>query len=169
MDRFKTRRGAMPDELAQSALISGSTASALSTIASAVCGKRDCDNFVAPTNATSHWIWGERAARSKGLSVRYTLVGYLIHHLASIFWAVLFERWSALARNESAARNLLRALSVAALARLVDYTVTPKRLTPGFEKRLTKRSLAVIYTAFGIGLASGRTIQVYRKPDRRDR
>jgi hypothetical protein len=169
MDRFNTRRGDTPEELAQRALISGSTASVLSTIASAFCGKRDCDNFVAPTNATSHWIWGERAAHSKGLSVRYTLVGYLIHHLASIFWAVLFERWSALAPTKSASRTLLRALSVAALACLVDYTITPKRLTPGFEKRLKKRSLAVIYTVFGIGLVCGRMGQEHRKGSQRGR
>jgi hypothetical protein len=160
MNRFPTRRSrrVAPRDALRNALISGSTASALSTIASAVRGKRDCDNYFAPTNATSHWIWGERAARRRGLSVRYTLVGFLIHHLASIFWAMLFERWSAAAPKKSFSNHLLRGFTVAGLACLVDYTVTPKRLTPGFEKPLRKRSLAVIYAAFGVGLASGRIL-----------
>jgi hypothetical protein len=44
-------------------------------------------------------------------------------------------------------------VAVATLAAAVDYTITPKRLTPGFEKRLPIPSLAVVYAAFGVGLA----------------
>jgi hypothetical protein len=43
---------------------------------------------------------------------------------------------------------------VAGLACLVDYTITPPRFTPGFEKRLSKPALAAVYAAFGAGLAA---------------
>jgi hypothetical protein len=43
---------------------------------------------------------------------------------------------------------------VATLACVVDCTVTPPRLTPGYEKRLSRRSLALVYLAFGAGLAA---------------
>jgi hypothetical protein len=43
--------------------------------------------------------------------------------------------------------------AVATLAATVDYTITPKRLTPGFEARLPVPSLVAVYAAFAIGLA----------------
>jgi hypothetical protein len=44
------------------------------------------------------------------------------------------------------------AATVAAVACAVDMRCTPERLTPGFERRLSKQSLLVVYAAFGIGL-----------------
>jgi hypothetical protein len=37
----------------------------------------------------------------------------------------------------------------------VDFQLTPERLTPGFEHRLSHRSLAAVYGAFAVGLAVG--------------
>jgi hypothetical protein len=48
-------------------------------------------------------------------------------------------------------------VAVAAAAYVVDYYVVPKRLTPGFEKRLSGRSLFWIYSALAAGLAAGWT------------
>lgn len=42
---------------------------------------------------------------------------------------------------------------VSALACFVDLRCTPRRLTPGFERRLGPSSLWVVYVAFGVGLA----------------
>ncbi len=36
-----------------------------------------------------------------------------------------------------------------------DYQLTPRRFQPGYEAHLSKPSLAVVYGAFGVGLALG--------------
>src|SRR5690606_33837503 len=87
-------------------------------------------------------------------SLRYSLAGYVIHHLASIFWALFYERL-AHHRHARPARGeaLAGAAAVAALACFVDLRCTPERLTPGFERHLSTKSLVGVYVAFGVGLA----------------
>lgn len=132
--------------------ISGSIASFLSTVMLAACGKQETDSAAAPTNAISHWIWGERAAHHNELDKHHTLPGYLIHHGASTLWAVVYEKWFG---SHAEANELVRAATgaatVAALACFVDYNLTPKRLRPGYEKRLSKPSLFLVYAATGAG------------------
>lgn len=137
-------------------MVSGAAASLLSTVALAALGKAGTGSMSAPTNAVSHWIWGEKAARRDRASMRYTLTGYLIHHASATFWAVLFERFCGdrLDRKEPAA-TLAAATATSAFACFADYQLTPRRLRPGYEKRLSKPSLAVVYGAFGLGLAAG--------------
>jgi hypothetical protein len=148
MENWKTslRRG----------LVSGTTSSLLSTVALAALGKGEAGSMFAPTNAISHWIWGDKAARRDRPSLRYTLSGYLIHHASATFWAVLFERFMGdkLDRT-SIAQTLQAATAASAVACFTDYQLTPKRLHPGYEKRLSRPSLAVVYGAFGLGLAAG--------------
>jgi hypothetical protein len=137
-------------------LLSGAAASALSTVALAALGKADAGSPFAPTNAISHWIWGEKAARRDLPSMRYTALGYLIHHLSATFWAVLFERFMGEKLDRLArAPTLAAATATSAIACFVDYKLTPQRLQPGYEKRLSKPSLAVVYGAFALGLAAG--------------
>lgn len=136
------------------AWLSGSAASALSTAVLAQCGRRETGRHAAPTNATSHWIWGDRATVQDRASLRYTATGYAIHHLASVFWATFFERWfgDACDRRELP-RAAVGSAGVAALACFVDFRLTPHRLTPGYEKRLSRTSLFAVYSAFAVGLA----------------
>ena len=136
------------------ALLSGSAASALSTVVLAVRGRSDTGRPAAPTNATSHWIWGERATREDRPSLRHTALGYVIHHAASVFWAMFYERWfgrACVARDVPTV--LAGSAGVAALAAFVDFRLTPERLTPGYEKRLSRSSLVAVYGAFAAGLA----------------
>jgi hypothetical protein len=37
----------------------------------------------------------------------------------------------------------------------VDYRLTPRRLMPGYERRLSQPSLLAVYAAFAAGLALG--------------
>jgi hypothetical protein len=86
--------------------------------------------------------------------MRYSAAGYLIHHAASVFWAVAYEAvLLARAPKPIRAEIAASAAAVAALACVVDLRCTPERLTPGFERRLENNSLAAVYTAFAIGLA----------------
>ena len=135
------------------AAISGTVAAVLSTLTLAILGRRESGSAVAPINAVSHWYWGRRAARQDGATLKYTLPGYLTHHAASIFWAVLFERLFARPAQRDPATALARGVTVAAIAAAVDYTITPRRLTPGYEARLSVPSLVAVYAAFGVGLA----------------
>jgi hypothetical protein len=41
---------------------------------------------------------------------------------------------------------------------VTDYYLVPKRLTPGFEKRLSGKSLATVYALLAIGLAASELI-----------
>lgn len=140
--------------IAARAIMSGSTASVLSTLTLAGCGARDCHSAFAPVNAISHWLWRDTALRQQRPSLRYTFTGYVIHHSMSIFWALAYEALLHKRRRDSPSWHPCAAgLGVAATACLVDLKATPRRLTPGFERRLSGRSLAVVYAAFGIGLA----------------
>jgi hypothetical protein len=44
---------------------------------------------------------------------------------------------------------------VAAIAAAVDYGLVPKRLTPGWESVLSKRSILATYGVLALGLAAG--------------
>jgi hypothetical protein len=138
---------------------SGGAASLLSIAALARRGRVEVGSPYAPLNAPSHWLFGERALRKNEPSLRYTATGVLTHHLSALFWAVLYERMlahrDAGAAAPSVRRQLRDAALVTATAAVVDLAVVPKRLTPGFERRLSRRSLALVYAAFGLGLAAG--------------
>lgn len=137
-------------------LVSGATASVLSTAALALCGRRETGSAFAPTNAISHWLWGEQAKRKDAPHPYYTIPGYLIHHASSTFWAVLYERCAGrMLDRRSPALTLETAAAASAVACFVDYQLTPSRLQPGYEARLSKASLLAVYAAFGLGLALG--------------
>ncbi len=133
------------------ALWSGSWASMLSAAALALCGKIERNSAAAPLNGPSQWLWGEAAARRRRLSVRETLAGYLVHHAVSIGWATLHEKYAA-RRGRSLGRDALAVAITAGTACFMDYAVARGRLRPGFEKHLSKRSIALAYGAFALGL-----------------
>ena len=134
-------------------VLSGTCASILSTLALAARGRGESGSALAPINAVSHWYWGDRALRVDRPSFKYTVPGYLTHHATSIFWAVLFEKTFGGALRGRPARTAAASAATAAVACFVDYQLTPKRLTPGFEHRLSKASLFLVYATFAVGLA----------------
>ena len=140
--------------LARRALLSGSAASIVSTALLIARGKRELDAPAAPMNGPSQWVWGLHAPYRDKPSIRHTVVGFGIHHLASIFWAGFYEY--AIARRD--ARDPVEVAKVAAgataAAAFVDYCLTPERLTPGFQKRLSAPSLVIVYAGFAAGLAA---------------
>jgi hypothetical protein len=54
------------------------------------------------------------------------------------------------------------ACAISAVAAVVDLKLVPKRLTPGFEARLSNRSLALVYAGFATGLALGGMLALKR-------
>lgn len=138
------------------ALLAGTCASILSAIALAVAGRREAASAAAPINAVSHWYWDREALHRQGFDVSHTVLGYATHHAASLFWAALL---SAFLRSRptmhTAPRTVAACFATSAIACLVDFQLTPQRLTPGFEHRLSRKSLAITYLLFGVGLALG--------------
>lgn len=135
------------------AIVTGTSASVLSAAALAACGRATNGTAAGPLNGPSQWVWGENAAHRRRATLRHTAVGYVIHHLMSVFWATLHERTAP--RGAAPAERLLTSAATAAVAWFVDYHLTPRRLQPGFEKQLSGKSLFVVYMAFALGLAAG--------------
>lgn len=145
------------------ALASGTVSGIATSAVAALAGKRETASYAAPINATSHILWGDDAARHDGASFKYTVTGFLLNHLAAVMWAAVHEKWVAPTVSRwSATRPKLAPLAttmsgaaVAAGAYVTDYYLVPKRFTPGYEKRLSGQSLALIYGALALGLTVG--------------
>lgn len=137
-------------------LFTGSIASVASAAALAWAGRRENGHAAAPVNAVSHWVWHPQALDEDRPSLRHTATGYLIHHGASVFWGTLHAAaWGMHPGNKRARPAVAGAIAASAVACLVDMKFTPRRLTPGFEHRLSKKSLALTYGSFAAGLALG--------------
>jgi len=138
------------------ALVSGATSSLLSTVALAIAGKKETGSALAPTNAVSHYVHGDKAGRKGGASLRYTATGYLIHHASSTFWSLAFEKVAGRHLDRTTPLGLLTAsAATSAFAAFADYKLTPKRFQPGYEKHLSQKSLAGVYACMALGLALG--------------
>ena len=136
------------------ALISGATASLLSTAAMALTGAVEHRAPAGPLNGPSQWIFGRRAARHRSFNLGYTIVGLLIHHATATGWALLHQRvFGRHQRPRTTAATVRNAALTAAVANFVDYRLTPRRLQPGFDAQLSRKSMAAIYAAFALGLA----------------
>ncbi len=57
----------------------------------------------------------------------------------------------------------VKAVMITATAYVVDFNVIPKRLAPGFERRLSRRSLLMVYVAFALGLVTVALVDRYGK------
>ena len=151
------------NEAFREGLVSGSIASLLSAAYLALAGGRRSVP-AAPMNAVSHWIFGSPSLREEDPSVTYTATGYLIHHLASIFWGVLHAKaWGADARAKKPLPAIAGAAAAAGVASFVDYQMTPRRFTPGFEHRLGRPEMLQVYTCFAVGLAIGSLLMKKKK------
>jgi hypothetical protein len=142
--RESLRDGLWPGNLA--GLVSGAVLAA--------CGQAELRKPLAPLNAPSHWLWSDRALRQDGRSWRYTAMGMLIHQASAVMWGVLYERFAARPRPTATLELRDAALATAAAA-TVDFVLTPKRFTPGFERRLSVTSLVLVYAGFAAGVAIG--------------
>ncbi len=133
------------------AVIAGTVAGIATTAAAATAARRQGAPAVAPVNAVSHVVWGDEAGHQDGLSARYTGTGFATNHAACVFWAGVYE---AIRRRVGAGvpGAVASGPAVAALAYVVDYHLVPKRLTPGYELRLSPAGLSVIYTALALSL-----------------
>lgn len=149
------------------ALVAGGFASLFSTLALVKAGARRA-GALAPVNAVSHWYWGDKAFHRPQADLRHTLLGYLTHHGASVFWsALLMRRLHKVRPPVTAADVVVASATTSALACVVDFKFTPQRFTPGFEHEIDKRAIAGVYVAFAAGMALG-TLLTHAAPDAKD-
>jgi hypothetical protein len=136
------------------ALISGAVASVLSAAVLAACGQIENRRPAGPINGPSQWVHGRAAARVRRPSLRHTLTGFVIHHVTATGWALLHERiFGGRKAQQTFPARVARAALTATVANVVDFRLTPRRLQPGFDVQLTRKSLLAVYAAFAIGLA----------------
>lgn len=137
-------------------LLSGTLAGLFSAAVLLVTGKRETGSAVAPVNAESHWLWGDESLREDRPTLRHTLTGIVTHQLSTVFWATLY----ALVRGRrnavrSVPQALLGGIATSAAAAAIDYTLVPRRLSPGFENRLSRSSMVGVFAAIAGGIALG--------------
>jgi hypothetical protein len=139
------------------ALWEGAVATAATTTMAALCGELENHRAMAPVNAVSHILWGDKATRQSRPSLKYTVPGLLLNGAAVTSWALLKGlMFGPQERKKSAAQALTEGAIISGIAYVTDYYVVPERLTPGFEHRLSNKSLAGIYgvLAVSLGLAN---------------
>lgn len=147
------------------ALISGSVAAVTTAAVAALAGRRQTGSYAAPLNATSHILWGEDATWRNRPTWKYTGVGLLLTHGAALFWAGLYEKLFGVPDGRAPAplAALTGAATVSAVAYLTDYHLVPRRLTPGYEKRVSAPALAGIFAALALGLAARDLVRGLRR------
>ena len=152
-----------------SAAVTGTVASLATTAALALLAHAEGKNPLRPTNSTSHWLHGENAGSFARPDLEHTALGYATHHASAVFWALFLEAWLAGRPRRDPLAMLRDASVVAVIAAAVDYGIVPKRLTPGWEHVLSKRSIAATYGALALGLAAGALITQELRARRMDR
>lgn len=136
------------------ALTSGSFAGLVTTAAISLAGERESGNAIAPINATSHVLWGDdEASRADAVDLKHTVPGLLINTGAGVFWALVHELVLERARPRNGMAAAASGAAVAALAYVVDYHLIPRRLSPGWELRLSRRGVALGFATLGACLA----------------
>ena len=151
-----------------SIVVSGSAASLVSALVAHGLSARENRAPFAAINAVSHWLYGPAAYREHHPSLRHTLPGFVIHHASSLLWGALYQvllrrrvdRHAVTAADRPTARGRRAAVDrwataavVTAIGAFTDLRLVPPRLSPGFEHRLSKTGVALVYLGFAFGLA----------------
>ncbi len=132
-------------------LLTSAVTSAATTAALCLLSSRDTGRPAAALNAVSHILWGDAAAKYDAWDIRHTLAGTVLNAGAMGMWSAVHACLPQPRSVLGAARN---ATIVSALAYVTDYHVVPHRLKPGFEQRLSGKSLFGTYAVLAASLAA---------------
>jgi hypothetical protein len=154
--RMKDWKAASKDSL-----VPGLLAGAAVSAAAAACGRREKRSALAPINAPSHVVWGDQAAAvEQHLTGRHTGLGLAVAAASTLFWAALYQKlFGAAVERRGPGTALLAGVATAGIAYVTDYHVMPRRLTPGYEKQLSNRSLFMVFGTLALSLGAGALLQ----------
>lgn len=137
------------------ALYSGSMAGLACVAALALAARCERRSAFQPINASSHWIYGETAASVARFDPRRTGLGVVTNVGACFFWAFPLSLWLTAGPPRHPLNLLCSASALSAFAAFFDYRVVPKRLRPGWELAISRRSIAAVFAAIAGGMAAG--------------
>jgi hypothetical protein len=152
----------------RASVVSGSVASLLSALVAYLLSQRENRARFAAINAVSHWLHGPAAYGVDHASLRHTLPGLVIHHASSLLWGGLYELLLRSVSDRDAVEGADRPTGrgrpgaadrwatagvVTAIGAFTDLRLVPPRLSPGFDHRLSKTGVALVYLGFACGLA----------------
>jgi len=141
------------------ALVAGASASATTTVTVALAGVAEQGSPWPALNAISKMVHGNHAPWRNEASWKYTGTGALLNAAAVFSWAAVYAVLRGPRTRTDYVRAATAGAATSALAYVIDYHVVPERFTPGFEKRLSNRSLGVIYAALAVGLAASELVR----------
>ena len=142
-------------DLTRESLIAGLASGLLSAAAVAWGSRAGGHRAVAGLNAPSHWLWGDEALESEACNLRHTGVGVATHVASARFWGGIYALMRGWHRRPTPLNAATDAVILTGAAVVTDYLLVPRRLTPGFEARLTPRRLGIVYLALAGGLVLG--------------
>lgn len=132
-------------------ILLGSVVTSFATTAAvALLSKKETGHAAAGVNAISHIVWGDDAAKHDEIDLQHTVIGAALNTGAMLSWAIVGELLPTPRNVIGAARN---GVLLSALAYATDYYLVPKRLNPGFEQRLSGKSLFGTYAVLAASYA----------------
>ncbi len=150
--KFKTGSQVARDSAAKGQICTAATSAAV-----ALCGQVENGKPFEPINAISHITFGDDALVQEDFSVKYTVTGLMLNNSANATWAALHEMLFGAYQDEgNVPVSLAGGAFVSTLAYITDFYVVPKRLTPGFEHKLSPRALLFVYVILALALAFGK-------------
>lgn len=132
-------------------LKTGTALAVTTTTAMLLTGEYETGSAWSAVNAITHIVDGDDVTQPSRFEARASITGLAINTAAMLAWGVVYEAALALGRNRS---GILSATATTAAAVTLDYKIVPPRLMPGIEKKLSIRSIALIYAVLGATLAA---------------
>lgn len=109
---------------------------------------------LAPVNASSHWLWGDKAGQQTQADLEHTGLGGATNIAAGLMWGGLLG--AHLQRTRPGPVGMVRDGAVlGAIAGLLDYGLLPRRLSPGWELVLSGRSVVLAMAGMATGAVIG--------------
>jgi len=147
----------MGPQVGRDSAAKGQICTVATSVAAALCGQLENGKPCAPLNAISHITFGDEALAQDAFSVKYTITGLMLNNSANTTWAALHEMLFGTYQDEgNVPVSLAGGAFVSVLAYITDFYIVPKRLTPGFEHKLSLRSLIFIYIILALALGLGK-------------
>jgi hypothetical protein len=135
-------------------MTTGAVVATTTTAVAALLGRLESGSAAAPINAVSHILVGDDEDTGEQVDVKHTLAGAGLNAMAVTGWAAVHELFMPRTGRPTVQRALVSGTATAALAYITDYHVMPKRLTPGFEKRLSGAALFSVFATLAVFLAA---------------